>query len=176
MGSVHVIHPLSPLYAEELKQAAALIRSIWPNDTDLKFKVITLQEPPKQELFHYLAAEHNGGLPSHLDRKAFASYYIRHTVRRTFHSVRPPLTLRKEKFFETVVNLSTGKVETNVGLGPNLHAGADYEEALRMEKEVLEDEGVKKVLAQLNLPKGTIVIAEPWGYGRFEKPNGRSLC
>jgi primary-amine oxidase len=73
-------HPLAPLSAAELQNAASIIRASWPAHTDLHFKVVTLQEPPKTEVLKYLEAEHgNKSLPS-VSRKAFINYYIRNTV------------------------------------------------------------------------------------------------
>jgi primary-amine oxidase len=73
-------HPLSPLSASELTSAAAIIKASWPAHTDLHFKVVTLEEPPKTEVLRYLDAEHNKKpLPS-VSRRAFINYYIRNTV------------------------------------------------------------------------------------------------
>ena len=74
-------HPLAPLSASELTSAAAVIKASWPAHTDIHFKVVTLEEPPKSEVLRYLDAEHNQKpLPS-ISRKAFLNYYIRNTVR-----------------------------------------------------------------------------------------------
>lgn len=56
-------------------------------------------------------------------------------------------------------------MESNVRLGPNEHGNGDYEEILMVEKNALEDEGVKAEIAKLQLPEGTIVCADPWIYG-----------
>jgi primary-amine oxidase len=73
-------HPLAPLSAAELQTAASIIKASWPAHTDLHFKVVTLEEPPKSEVLKYLEAEHgNKPLPS-VSRKAFVNYYIRNTV------------------------------------------------------------------------------------------------
>lgn len=81
-------HPLAPLSASEITSAAAIIRASWPAHTDLHFKVVTLEEPPKAEVLRYLDAEHTGRpLPS-ISRKAFLNYYIRNTVSAIF--VAPP--------------------------------------------------------------------------------------
>ena len=80
--TVHV-HPLAPLSEKELRDAAAIIKASWPAHTELHFKVVTLQEPPKGEVVVYLEAEHNGRpLPS-VSRRAFLNYYIRNTVSST---------------------------------------------------------------------------------------------
>ena len=73
-------HPLAPLSASELKNAAALIKASWPAHANLHFKVVTLQEPPKTEVLKYLDAEHSGKLLPAISRKAFINYYIRNTV------------------------------------------------------------------------------------------------
>jgi primary-amine oxidase len=81
-------HPLAPLSAPEIKSAASIIRASWPAHTDLHFKVVTLQEPPKVEVLKYLEAEHgNKSLPA-ISRKAFINYYIRNTVRSTHNESR----------------------------------------------------------------------------------------
>ena len=50
-------------------------------------------------------------------------------------------------------------------LGANEHGNGYYEEILMVEKNALEDEGVKKAIAELKLPEGTVVCADPWIYG-----------
>lgn len=73
-------HPLAPLSAPEITTAASIIKASWPAHTDLHFKVITLQEPPKTEVLRYLEAEHSGESRPEISRKAFLNYYIRNTV------------------------------------------------------------------------------------------------
>ena len=77
----HVAHPLCPLTASEISTTSQLIARLWPPKTSLRFKVITLEEPVKKEFLPYLEAEHSGARLPKLDRIAFASYYIRNTVR-----------------------------------------------------------------------------------------------
>ncbi len=62
--------------------------------------------------------------------------------------------------------MSIGKVESNLRLGPNVHSNADGDEIILCEKVALEDERVKAELAKLKLPEGTVVISDPWIYGR----------
>jgi len=65
------------------------------------------------------------------------------------------------------VNLSKGYVESNVRLGPNMHACADGEEIMRVEQIALEDEEVRREIANLKLPEGSVVVCDPWIYGKF---------
>jgi primary-amine oxidase len=75
-----VAHPLCPLTAAEISTTAELTRSVWPANVDLRFKVITLDEPAKKSMVPYLEAEHSGSALPQIPRKAFVSYYIRNTV------------------------------------------------------------------------------------------------
>jgi len=75
-----VAHPLAALSAAEIAATAQLVKGAWPAQTDIHFKVITLQEPPKAEVVPYLEAEHSGGQTPTIARKAFVNYYIRNTV------------------------------------------------------------------------------------------------
>ncbi|PVH74441.1 hypothetical protein DL98DRAFT_429431 [Cadophora sp. DSE1049] len=142
-------HPLGPLTAGEITESAKLIRSIWPANTNVQFKSITLQEPNKADLVPFLAAEHAGQSTPTIERRSFVVYYLRNT----------------NKLHEAVVSLTQGKVESNVRLGPNVHSNADGDEIIRVEQIALEDERVKAEIAKLKLPEGTVVISDPWIYG-----------
>lgn len=74
-------HPLGPLTAGEITETAGLIRESWPTNTDIQFKVITLQEPNKADLVPFLAAEHDEQPAPMIERRSFVVYYIRNTVR-----------------------------------------------------------------------------------------------
>lgn len=86
-------HPVCALGAQEISYTSELIRSLWPEQTDLRFKTITLEEPPKAQLLPYFQAERDGSNLPHIDRKAFASYYIRNTVRLSKESSSVMLTM-----------------------------------------------------------------------------------
>jgi primary-amine oxidase len=74
-------HPLSSLSAQEIALTATIVKRLWPALADIHFKVITLEEPTKDELLPYLEAEHaNLKLPE-IERKVWVNYYLRNTVR-----------------------------------------------------------------------------------------------
>lgn len=73
-------HPLGPLTADEIKESARIIKALWPSNTNLQFKSISLQEPDKAELVPFLTAEHAGTTTPTIDRRSFVIYYIRNTV------------------------------------------------------------------------------------------------
>lgn len=143
------LHPFAPLSKDEITAAADLIRSQWPEGTDLQFKAVTLQEPAKAEAVPYLAAERSGESTQRIDRRAFINYYIRKT----------------NKFHEATVNLSAQTVERNVRLGANVHAPGDGDEIIAIEKIAIEDPAVQEEIKKLQLPEGSVVICDPWIYG-----------
>jgi primary-amine oxidase len=71
----------------------------------------------------------------------------------------------QNKFHEAIVDLTSGNVESNVLLGPFIHANGDGDEIIAIEKVALADESVKAEIAKLQLPEGTVVISDPWIYG-----------
>ncbi|KAL8768411.1 MAG: hypothetical protein Q9209_005317 [Squamulea sp. 1 TL-2023] len=142
-------HPLSPLTASEITSAVQLVQSLYPRNTSLQYKAVTLEEPKKAVLVPYLEAEHNGGRKPSIERRVFICYYIRNT----------------DKFHEAVINLTRQRVESNVRLSQGIHGPGDAEEILLVEKIALEDEGVRNEIAKLKLPEGTAVISDPWIYG-----------
>ena len=75
-----VEHPIGPLTASEISQSSKLIKGLWPSNTNIQFKVVTLQEPSKSELAPFLAAEHADQRPPPIERRSFVVYYIRNTV------------------------------------------------------------------------------------------------
>jgi primary-amine oxidase len=73
-------HPLGPLTSDEISESASLIKGLWPSNTNIQFKTITLQEPSKADLVPFLEAEHAGQQTPAVERRSFVVYYIRNTV------------------------------------------------------------------------------------------------
>jgi primary-amine oxidase len=78
------MHPLAALSEHEIKAVAGLTKGLYSPATEIHFKVITLQEPPKDQVLSYLEAEHATGDAlvqlKAIDRKAWVNYYIKNTV------------------------------------------------------------------------------------------------
>ncbi|KAK4457489.1 putative copper amine oxidase [Cladorrhinum samala] len=142
-------HPLGPLSASEITQSSDLIRSAWPENTALYFKVVTLREPAKKELVPYLAAERAGKAVPSIDRRAFVVYSLKGT----------------HNLHEAVVNLTAKKIESNVKLGPFVHPNADGDEIVAIEKAALSHPDVLAEVAKLQLPEGAELVVDPWIYG-----------
>jgi primary-amine oxidase len=69
------LHPLTALTTDEIVLASSLIRTIHGEQTKLRFKGISLHEPPKSEVLKY----RSNSQP--LPRKAWVNYYVTGTVR-----------------------------------------------------------------------------------------------
>lgn len=79
-------HPLGPLTAGEISESAKIIKSIWPENTNIQFKAITLQEPNKADLVPFLAAERARKSTPTIERRSFVVYYLRNTVSNSISS------------------------------------------------------------------------------------------
>ncbi|KAK0649345.1 copper amine oxidase [Cercophora newfieldiana] len=156
-GSAALSHPLGPLNGDEIVQSSTLVKGAWPEGVDLHFRVITLREPAKAELVPYLTAERAGEATPSIDRRAFVVYYFRGT----------------DNLHEAIVNLTTKVVERNVKLGPFTHPNSDGEEIVAVEKALLAHPDVQAEIAKLKLPKGTVVVADPWIYGSDGLKDGK---
>lgn len=74
------------------------------------------------------------------------------------------------------MNLSTQTVEANVRLGPFVHANGDGEELVAVEKALLAHPDVRAEIAKLELPPGSVVVADPWIYGEAVTRWTVTLC
>jgi primary-amine oxidase len=165
------MHPLAALSAEELKIVSGLIKGLYPSTIEINFKVLTLKEPPKEQVLSYLEAEHAGGdaLIKHAapDRRAWVNYYIKNTARHIQRLDLDANWLLQSKFHEATVNITGRKVEQHVLLGANIHAPGDGAEIIAMEQIALADESVRAEIKKLKLPEGAIVMCDPWIYGKL---------
>ena len=50
-------------------------------------------------------------------------------------------------------------------MGQNLHAPMDGPEIILVEQVVLADSRVQAAIAEFQLPKGTVLVCDPWIYG-----------
>lgn len=79
-GKQSATHIFAPLSADEIANAASLLASQWPENTEIYYKAITLEEPLKAEAIKYLDAEHAGTARPTVDRKAMVMYHLAKTV------------------------------------------------------------------------------------------------
>jgi primary-amine oxidase len=63
------------------------------------------------------------------------------------------------------VNLSQTTFERNDRHGPFTHANGDAEELAAVEEALLAHPDVQAEISKLQLPPGSVVVADPWIYG-----------
>jgi primary-amine oxidase len=151
-------HPFTPLSAAEITLAASIIRASNPPNARLRFKGITLHEPPKDLMIQYLTAERLGQPTTNIPRKAFANYYISGTAH----------------FFEVIINLSDQKLQRNIRVVDGLHGPVDDAEIVEVEKIALADPAVQAEIAKLELPDDAVVVCDPWIWGTYGIEGGKT--
>lgn len=160
------IHPLDPLTPEEIskvvytwsfqtttmkliqEQAADVVRPLFNN---MIFRVITLKEPPKDDLVKYLEAEHRAddARPS-LSRCARVEVLVKNSKGTT-------------DLWELVVDVDHGAVINRQHL-EGKHSYIDSVYMKEVEEACLADAKVQAEIETLDLPGDATVIVEPWAY------------
>jgi primary-amine oxidase len=143
------MHPFDPLSPDEISRAATIVRPHF-GPQEPNFRVITLQEPPKQEMIRYLDSEH-GGKP------------FEHTPTRCAR-VEVVIKLKEEiALFELLVDLDNNKVVAKQHQrGKHSHIDTTFMQ--QVEAACLSDEKVHEQIRILDLPEGSSVVVEPWAY------------
>jgi primary-amine oxidase len=114
------------------------------------FRVITLQEPPKQEMISFLEGEHSGQNPKRPIRAARVQVTIRGNS-------------KPNEMVELTIDLSTGSVIKKEHLkGKHPYIDSAYMQAA--EKACRADPRIEAEIQKLKLPEGAQVVVEPWAY------------
>ncbi|KAJ5312024.1 hypothetical protein PENANT_c022G05685 [Penicillium antarcticum] len=144
------IHPFDPLSPREIAKAAQIVRREF-NGHDLNFRVITLQEPPKQQMVAFLAKEH-------LDETQTS-----HPPRAARVQVTIPSASKSYEFVELLVDLDSARlIKKDHLVGKHPYIDSSYMQAV--EKACRADSRVQGEIQKLKLPEGASVVIEPWAY------------
>ena len=162
-------HPLDPLTPPEISQVRLIqrchrfhnrtnnsqtarhIRANFPGE-EAYFRVITLAEPPKEEMKPFLDAEHNGQrLSKRPARLATVQVFL--GAKRD-----------SEHFYELKIDVESGQVVNKKQL-VGRHPHVDGNDMVKTEKACLEDPRVQAAIKDLHIPEGAVVKIEPWTYG-----------
>lgn len=126
-------HPLDPLSSDEVRQAArALVSHLGVAKPDIRFKVIDLYEPAKDEVLAYL--HHGRQRP---DRRARVYYQLRNTT----------------TLVSAVVNIDSATVERTEGR-PDSQGPVDWVEYEQITNLCNEHPEVLAEIEKLKLPPG----------------------
>ncbi|KAJ4346227.1 hypothetical protein N0V95_005593 [Ascochyta clinopodiicola] len=143
-------HPLDPLTPEEISKVAELVRPLFEGQ-GLNFRVITLKEPPKDELTTYLESEHRGDQP-HANPRRCARV-----------EVLTKSDLNGTQLFELIVDLGSDSISTQQRIDGK-HSYIDSAYMKEVEEACMSNADVKREISTLDLPPESSVVVEPWAY------------
>ncbi|KAE8341812.1 hypothetical protein BDV24DRAFT_150924 [Aspergillus arachidicola] len=158
------MHPFDPLTPREISKAATITRSALPRESPI-FRVITLKEPPKQGMIHFLDKEHSG---QPLDVRPTRVARVQVVTR----------SESKNKLIELLIDLDHAAVIKQEHLAGK-HSYIDSEYMKSVEQACLADARIQEEIKKLKLPTGATVIVEPWAYatdGMNDMSERLSMC
>ena len=127
-----------------------MVRPLFPGQNP-SFRVITLREPPKNEMVPFLESQHRGEpVRTRPARVARVQVSI-------------PNGVGSGKFMELLVNLDQNAIISQQHLAGK-HPYIDSSYMKSVEKVCLEDQRVQAEIRKLDLPSGASVIVEAWAY------------
>ncbi|KAL1599908.1 hypothetical protein SLS60_007713 [Paraconiothyrium brasiliense] len=143
-------HPFDPLFPSEISKAAEIVRARFVKK-DVNFRVITLKEPPKNEMTAFLDEEH---------RKLTAQ-------RAPIRCARVEVTLKtaagENELHEVHVDLDKSSI-LKQQLLKGKHSYIDSAYMKEVENACMADRRVQEEIQKLKLPHGASVVVEPWAY------------
>jgi primary-amine oxidase len=144
------MHPFDPLSPNEIPRAAAIVRPHFGSQ-EPNFRVITLQEPPKNETIRFLDSEHGG---RHTDHAPTRCARVEVVIR---------LSGEENALFELLVDLDNNKTIAKQHQRGK-HSYIDTTFMQQVEEACLANPEVQEQTRVLDLPEGSSVVVEPWAY------------
>ncbi|KAJ6150626.1 hypothetical protein N7471_001825 [Penicillium samsonianum] len=158
-------HPFDPLGPREITKATKVVQELLHRKS-FNFRVITLKEPPKQEMIAFLEREH---LEQPQVSRPARIAHIQVIVR----SDSGPNELT-----ELLVDLDrSAVVHREILVGK--HSFIDSAYMKDVENACMADERVQNEVKKLRLPQGASVVVEPWAYatdGMNDMSERTSMC
>ncbi|KAI1610595.1 copper amine oxidase [Exophiala viscosa] len=149
------IHPLDPIQPQEIRNAVLLLQKRFPQAT-IRFKVIDMFEPPKNEVFAHIQM---GKKPSGSSDRRAQIYFHRD---------------KSSVMSKAIVNVSQATVEKVEDL-PDVQGPVDLEEWEAVHDACNSHPKVQEEIAKLRLPPGAKVINDPWAFGTDNVEERRRL-
>ncbi|RMZ83078.1 hypothetical protein DV738_g1415, partial [Chaetothyriales sp. CBS 135597] len=144
-------HPLDPLSAAEINKVRELVLPQYPGKL-INFRDIYLEEPPKEDLKRFLAAEHAGKPIAPPTRRAFARFDVVGQDKATH-------------YHETIFDVDSGAVLSQAIVDDGLHVPLTVDELSLFVEVCSKSQMFKDAITEYELPEGFEVVIEPWPYG-----------
>lgn len=147
-------HPLALLIPDEITTASTIVRDLVAKTepsllSTLRFKSISLSEPPKALLLPYLDAESNKTALPFVPRCISVIWSALH----------------ERRVSESVVSLDTGLEVRRESTRKGQHGANDRDELRRAGDKILSDPLVRAAVQELRLPADVVVQADTWMFG-----------
>ncbi|ODV88761.1 hypothetical protein CANCADRAFT_52934 [Tortispora caseinolytica NRRL Y-17796] len=143
-----MVHPLAPLSIEEINYATSIVKKAHP-DKEVLIKACSLEEPPKAFMVPYLEAEKKGRPLLPPPRRAYVPFYYKGT----------------SEFFDCIVNLTSGQLETRTAVASGFHAHLDVDELREIEALCMKHPDVVARISTIGLPDDWEATCDPWIFG-----------
>jgi len=149
-------HPLRPLSEEELVRARdVVIQKHGGDGIVLFFRSIYVDEPKRDDLIQFLAAEHAGEKPATTPPRQVKVWFdlVKDGV--------PQLT-------ETVVDVEAGEVRRSKAFPPYCQTSYTLPEFAMFQEACVSSELFKEAMEEFALPEHMTVTIDPWPYGGLD--------
>ena len=149
-----VSHPLDPLTAEEIVEAASILKAQRQLGPRVRFETVVLKEPEKKEVFNFRRGDH-------IRRDAFLVV----------------LDNEDEATYEAVVSLDEGRV-TSWKHVPGVQPRIMFDEFSECEAMVRANPDFRAALEKRGITNPDLVMVDPWsaGYYGYADEEGRRLA
>lgn len=153
-----VIHPLSPLTVEEVKQAVAILKATHPLHDAFRFPTITLHEPLKEVVLNFQEGDA-------IEREVFITL----------------LDNKELTTYEAVVSITQQQVLSFTEI-PDVQPGIMLDEFLECEDLVKAHPDFQAALKKRGIASADLIMVDPWSAGYFDIPEhegkriARAIC
>lgn len=144
------MHPFDPLSPDEISRTVTIVRPHF-GVQEPNFRVITLREPPKQEMIPFLDNEHGNGSSNCAPTRCARVEVV------------DKLPENENALFELLVDLDHDKVIAKQHQRGK-HSYIDTTFMQQVEAACLANKDVQDQIRVLDLPQGSSVVVEPWAY------------
>ncbi|KAI0395579.1 copper amine oxidase 1 [Xylariaceae sp. FL0594] len=149
-------HPLRPLTEDELVRGRDVVIQKFGGDSiALYFRSIYLDEPRRDDLIPYLAAEHAGENPTTIPARQ---------VKVQFDLVKDGVP----QLHETVVDVDAGEVQRTKSHPPYCQTSYTMPEFSMFQEACVSSEMFKEAMEEFELPEHMTVTIDPWPYGGLD--------
>ncbi|KAK7915132.1 hypothetical protein PG985_012835 [Apiospora marii] len=151
-------HPLQRLNDEEILKAKNILAKSHESGESLLFRFTYLEEPKREDLVKYLAAEHQAGNTDTLPN-------LPRTVKFVYDVIKSP---GEHILADAVVDIDSGEVVNKQTHPTESQAGYAPFEFAQFQETCANSDMFKEALKEFELPENFTITIDPWPYGGLD--------